>query len=79
MKYTEEMLTHLRNRVSTKMSKKRFIHTLGVEDTANELGEIFLSNKVTELRAAALLHDVAKELPTNELENLLKNTTTLYE
>ena len=56
------MLFDLREKVSSRMGKKRYIHTLGVEKTAEELGMLFLPDKVMELRAAALLHDVAKEI-----------------
>ena len=61
-KITEEMLATLRESVSGKMSEKRFKHTLGVEDMAAKIGEIYCPEKVNLLRAAALLHDITKEL-----------------
>ena len=56
-------LDELRARISRLMGKARYEHTLGVERMAQQLGEVFLPDKIEELRAAALLHDVAKELP----------------
>ena len=53
----EEMLDTLRQRVGTGMSEKRYRHTLGVEREIARLGEIYLPDRIQELRAAALLHD----------------------
>ena len=54
-----------RNFKSGAMSEKRYRHTLEVEKMAARLGEIFVPNKVNELRAAGLLHDITKEYPTD--------------
>ncbi len=66
-------LEQLRRAVSERMSEKRFLHTLGVEKLAAHLGELVMPEYVEELRCAALLHDVAKELPEAETMRLLKN------
>ena len=58
---TEEMLASLRESVAERMSEKRYTHTLGVEDMAARIGEIYCPDKVNMLRAAALLHDITKE------------------
>lgn len=58
---TEQMLDGLRERVSEGMSSKRFRHTAEVEKMAAYLGELYAPDKIFELRAAALLHDVTKE------------------
>lgn len=42
------------------MDDDRYSHTLGVEDMAARLGELYLPQKTDELRCAALLHDVTK-------------------
>ena len=68
---TEKLLDNLRDKVSAVLSKKRFTHTLGVECAARELGEYCLPVSVSELRAAALLHDIAKELPSEELRAIM--------
>lgn len=60
-KYTEEMLTALREGLRTEMSEKRYRHTCEVEKMAARIGEIYLPDKVDMLRAAALLHDITKE------------------
>lgn len=59
---TEEKLEALREAVKPYYTEKRYGHTLGVEREAKALGEIFLPNDVTRLRAAALLHDITKNL-----------------
>ena len=66
IKITEEMLARLRKEAVENMSEKRRVHTLAVEDMAIRLGVIYAPNKINELRAAALLHDVTKELQTKE-------------
>lgn len=50
----------LRKAVKSRMEPKRFAHTLGVERAAALMGEIYLPEKIQELRCAALLHDVTK-------------------
>lgn len=62
----ETSLDALREKISVILSEKRFAHTLGVERAVRELGAHFLPDSVLELAAAALLHDVAKELTKDE-------------
>lgn len=59
---TEEILNSLREEIATKMSEKRFEHSLGVERAAAHIGKVLLPERVDELRVAALLHDVTKEM-----------------
>lgn len=61
-KITEKQLQDLSVAVKAYMSEKRYRHTLGVEQAAIKLGEIYLPQFICELRAAALLHDITKEL-----------------
>ena len=63
---TEEMLAALRDALSKRISPKRFRHTLGVEREIERLGQLYLPASVLSLRAAALLHDLTKELSTEE-------------
>ena len=58
----EAMLSSLRGSVAARMSEKRFAHTLGVEEMAARIAEIYCPEKSNLLRAAALLHDITKEL-----------------
>ncbi len=57
----ESMLDSLRESVSGRMSPKRFVHTAEVEKMAARLGELYAPERVSILRAAALLHDITKE------------------
>ena len=52
----------LRKNIEGLMSGFRLRHTLGAEAMAVRIGEIYCPNKVGILRAAALLHDLTKEL-----------------
>lgn len=57
---TNEMLDALRASVEPHLLPRRMRHTLGVEAAAARLGAIYLPEKIPELRAAALLHDITK-------------------
>ena len=61
MMFSETTLKKLREDVASLMSHKRYLHTLGVESMAVYLGECCGIADISELRAAALLHDVSKE------------------
>ena len=65
-KFSEEMLSSLRESVKNEMGEKRYFHTLEVEKMAARLGEIYAHDKISLLRAAALLHDITKERTTEE-------------
>ena len=67
---TEQMLTQLRGQVMSSMSAKRFRHTVAVEEMVTRLCLLFCPTEVTSLRAAALLHDITKELGVTEQEEL---------
>ena len=62
----ENELQTLRSNVAKALSEKRFMHSLGVKRAAIEIGKHCLPSKLNELSAAALLHDIAKELPKEE-------------
>lgn len=66
LEINDEMLNALRNKVSQNMSPFRLEHTLGVEKMAIKLGEIYSPESLSRLRAAALLHDITKELSISE-------------
>lgn len=69
--FSEQRISALRTTVSERLSNDRFIHTLGVEKMALKLGELFIPQAVNELRCAALLHDIAKEIPMSKQKELL--------
>lgn len=68
---SESMLDILRASVKEKISEKRFGHTLGVEDMAKKMSEIYCPEYVNHMRAAALLHDVTKEYSYEEQLKIL--------
>lgn len=59
---TTEMLNSLREIVSSRLTQKRYNHTVGVEKMARFLAENCLPDKINKVSAAALLHDITKEL-----------------
>lgn len=61
---TNEMIIELREYVKTSMSEKRSFHTLSVEQMAIRIGEIYAPDKINILSAAALFHDITKEVKT---------------
>ncbi len=63
---TEEMLDELRAQICERMSPKRFLHTVAVEDMVTRLCALFCPDQTLLLRAAALLHDLTKEKSTEE-------------
>ena len=69
MKYSENQIDVLRQKVAEGLSEKRMRHTLGVEKMAAYIGEKIMPDSLSSLRAAALLHDVSKEY--SEAEHFL--------
>lgn len=68
---TEEALSRLRVQVEGMLSPYRFAHTKGVEDMIARLAALYLPEREGMLRAAALLHDITKELPHEKQEEIL--------
>lgn len=77
---SEIMLPELRRLVEARLSPNRFSHTLGVERLAAFLGNMLIPMDTAELRAAALLHDIAKEIPIeDQIKMLSENKFSLTE
>jgi predicted HD superfamily hydrolase involved in NAD metabolism len=72
MIFSNETLQKLEFSVSQRMSAKRFSHTLGVVKAALFIAEHFPEIDKSELRAAALLHDIAKEIDASLGMSVLK-------
>lgn len=69
----KEKLDRLRQQVSLLLSERRYNHTLEVEKMAVLLAAYCLPEKSDEISAAALLHDITKELsPQCQLKILEK-------
>ena len=71
MIFKETDLTALREQVRLRLSEKRYLHTLAVENCAVLLCEMCMPDKKDEAAVAALLHDITKELSPSEQRNLL--------
>lgn len=70
--FNNDMLDRLREEVASILSSFRLAHTFGVERMATRIGEIYCPSKVGLLRAAALLHDITKELSVEEHCSILE-------
>ena len=77
--YLEDQITALRERVGAVLSDKRFAHTLGVERAAVRIGRLCMPDSIAELRCAALLHDIAKEIGREEQDILISYVGELTE
>ena len=64
------MLNTLRQQVEGSMSPKRFAHTAAVEEMVARLCALYCPEYTMQLRAAALLHDLTKELTPEAQEAL---------
>ena len=72
---TSVQIEKLRENVASVLSEKRMKHVLAVEDMVFRLGLLYFfrdDETLTLLRAAALLHDVTKELSDEEQLEMLK-------
>ncbi len=58
-------LDKIRHEIQIMLSDERFLHTLGVEEICNLIGEKYLVD-TNRLRAAALLHDIGKSLSVED-------------
>ena len=68
---TEATLKKLRSLAEQRLSSFRYSHTLGVERAAAMLSVYYMPKITNELRAAALLHDITKEMPLQEQIKLI--------
>lgn len=69
MEYNFEKLKEI---VKSKMSLKRFTHTLGVVDMSIKLAKIYDAD-IEKCKIAALLHDICKEMDINYIKEICKN------
>ena len=61
MMFSSEELLELENTIKTVMSDHRYTHTIGVRDAAKKIAQYCYVGDISELVAAALLHDISKE------------------
>ena len=69
MKYNFKELKEI---VKSKMSLKRFTHTLGVVEMSEKLAKIHNAD-IEKCKVAALLHDICKEMDMEYIKNICKN------
>lgn len=69
---TDASLAELRGIIKDKMSGKRLYHTLAVEAMTARLCALFCPEYTQKMRAAALLHDLTKEVGFEEQKQLCK-------
>ena len=62
----------LKEIVKSKMSLKRFTHTLGVVEMSEKLAKIYNAD-IEKCKVAALLHDICKEMDMEYIKNICKN------
>ena len=80
MGFSRESLDALYQSVKQSMSPYRFSHTEGVRRAAVEIGKLYEIPYLDELCAAALLHDITKELSVEEHVALMeKNNISVTE
>lgn len=65
------MLESLREIVKNRVTEKRYIHTLGVEEKAVELAKKYGVDE-EKARIAAILHDIAKSVEVGKLEEVCR-------
>lgn len=70
---TEQMLDQLREEMRNRLSPKRFHHTAEVERAVARLCALYAPQSTLPMRAAALLHDLTKELSPGEQETLCQS------
>ena len=69
MKYNFKELKEI---VKSKMSLKRFTHTLGVVEMSEKLAKIYNAD-IEKCKTAALLHDICKEMNMEYIKNTCKD------
>ena len=79
MDITLSIIDELRERVGTYMSEKRYAHTVAVEDMAARMAKYLCPEKENALRAAALLHDITKELTSDEHIKICESLGVSYD
>lgn len=68
--FNKELVIQMSNYVSQKLSQSRYAHTKGVVQMALELGKIH-GVDTDKVFVAALFHDIAKEIPRNEVQAII--------
>lgn len=74
MMFSDEILSELDMKVKYKLSAHRYMHTLGVKDAAIKIAKSCYLGDISEIAAAAMLHDISKEYSVAEQFNIMKKS-----
>lgn len=74
MVFSDKDINELQRLVEQRLSEKRFSHTLGVMRCAERLSDVFLKDKTDIAKVAALLHDITKEIDSQQQLSLLSES-----
>ena len=66
-----ELLERIKKDLKQNLSEKRYIHSIGVMEMSQELAKIY-DVDVETAKIAGLLHDIAKEIPKEEMLKYVK-------
>lgn len=66
-----ELIDKIKQELKESLSEKRYIHSLGTMERAEELAKIY-GVDIEKARLAGLTHDIAKEMTKEESCNTLK-------
>ena len=66
-----ELLERIKKDLKQNLSEKRYIHSIGVMEMSEELAKIY-DVDVETAKIAGLLHDIAKEIPKEEMLKYVK-------
>ena len=72
MTFTNDTVRALRDKVSKRLGKRRFLHTEGVAKCASKLAELCEIDSKIEAEIAAYLHDITKEYTFDEQMVIIK-------
>lgn len=71
--FSNDALDSLRAEIKAVTSERRYLHIAAVEKMIDRLGALYLPEERPMLRAAALLHDLTKEISNEKHEKILSS------
>lgn len=74
MMFSEKIISELEAKIECKLSHHRYVHTLGVKRAAIKIAEYCYSGDISEIAAAALLHDISKEYSVAEQFQMMRES-----
>lgn len=74
MIFSKDQLQTLKNNIKLRLSEHRYIHTIGVKNAAIKIANFCYDGDISEIEAAALLHDISKEYSLEEQHDMIKKS-----